>query len=91
MSEKLVLQIEDNESDILLTQRALKKCNLRIRLAVARDGVEALDYLFFRGIYANREPKQNPVLVLLDLKLPFIDGLEVLSQIRANTNTRHYP
>ena len=91
MEDKLILQIEDNENDITLTRMALKKCRIPNRITVARDGVEALDFLFRKGVFAQRDPKDNPALVLLDLKLPFIDGFEVLRQIRADKSTSEIP
>jgi two-component system response regulator len=86
-----ILLVEDNQDDVDLTLRAFDKHKLANQLAVARDGVEALDYLFARGAHAGRDPKQLPELVLLDLKLPKIDGLSVLKQIRANEATRRLP
>lgn len=91
MSEKIVLLVEDNENDIILTERAFKKSEADYPLIVARDGVEALDYLFRRGIYAQRDPKLDPAIVLLDLKLPLVDGFEVLRQIRAHEGTSQIP
>jgi len=89
--EKTILLVEDNPDDEALTLRALKKNNVINQVTVARDGVEALDFLFARGEYAGRDPHDLPTLVLLDLKLPRLDGLEVLRQIRANENTRLLP
>jgi two-component system response regulator len=91
MSEKTILQIEDNENDIILTGLAFKKCEIDCRLVVARDGIEALDFLFRRGNYAQRDLNQNPVIILLDLKIPFIDGFEVLRQIRADKSISQIP
>jgi two-component system, response regulator len=91
MSEKIVLQIEDNENDIVLTRMAFQKCKISSHLVVARDGVEALDFLFRRGLYTQRDVNQDPTMILLDLKLPFIDGFEVLKQIRADKNLNHIP
>jgi CheY-like chemotaxis protein len=79
--EKVILLVEDNEDDAELTLRALKKNKILNTVVVARDGVEALDYLFVRGRFADRDPEHLPTLVLLDLKLPKIDGLEVLRLI----------
>jgi two-component system response regulator len=87
----IILLVEDNQDDVDLTLRAFDKHKLANQLVVARDGVEALDYLFARGVHAGRDPKQLPELVLLDLKLPKIDGLSVLKQIRANEATRRLP
>lgn len=83
MIEGMILLVEDNRDDELLTLRALKKNNIANQVIVARDGVEALDYLFGRGEYVGRDLTDMPQLVLLDLKLPKLNGLEVLQQIRA--------
>jgi two-component system, response regulator len=91
MSENFILQVEDNENDIILTQMAFNKCKVPNRLVVVRDGVEALDLLFRRGNYTQRDLNENPILVLLDLKLPFVDGFEVLRQIRTNKRTDQLP
>jgi two-component system response regulator len=87
---KIVLLVEDNADDELLTIRAFRKNNLRNEIVVARDGVDALDYLFATGSHADREPGL-PEMVLLDLKLPRIDGLEVLRRIRADRRTALLP
>ncbi len=89
MSEKTILLIEDNPKDEALTLRALKKSNLLNRVVVAHDGVEALDYLFGRDPGGNANPM--PQLILLDLKLPKIDGLEVLGRIRSDVRTQFLP
>jgi CheY-like chemotaxis protein len=91
MFEKTILLVEDNADDEALTVRALKKNNVTNSLVVARDGVEALDYLFGTGPYTDRDIAARPGLVLLDLKLPKIDGLEVLRRIRADERTRRMP
>jgi two-component system, response regulator len=91
MFEKTILLVEDNPDDEELTVRALKKNNVSNSLVVARDGVEALDYLFGTGPYTGRNIAARPGLVLLDLKLPKIDGLEVLRRIRADARTRRMP
>ena len=88
---KSILLVEDNPDDEVLTLRALKKNNLTNDVVVARDGVEALDYLFATGAHAGRNAKDLPTIVLLDLKLPKLDGLEVLKRLRANENTRMLP
>jgi two-component system, response regulator len=89
--EKVILLVEDNADDEELTLRALAKSNIMNRVVVARDGVEALDYLFLRGAYATRDPNDGPQVVLLDLKLPKLDGLEVLRQLRGDPRTRRLP
>ena len=87
ITNKTILLVEDNPSDIDLTKRAFEKEHINNNVVVAEDGQEALDYLFATGKYAGRDVNDLPVLVLLDLKLPKIDGLEVLRQIRANELT----
>ncbi len=89
--EKVILLVEDNPDDELLTRRALKKNDIGNEVVVARDGVEALDYLFGTGVYEERNPSATPQVVLLDLKLPRIDGLEVLRRVRADERTRLLP
>ena len=91
MRDKIILLVEDNPDDELLTLRALKKNGVLNRVVVARDGVEALDYLFGAGSYAGRDTGVMPQLILLDLKLPKIDGLEVLRRLRADERTRLLP
>ena len=91
MDNRAILLIEDNPDDEALTLRALQKNNILNKVVVARDGAEALDYLFCRGSYAERDPQDLPELVLLDLKLPKVDGLEVLKQLRAAQETRRLP
>ena len=91
MEEKIILLIEDNPDDEALTLRALEKNNIKNEVVVARDGAEALDYFFGTGSYAGRDLTVMPQVTLLDLKLPKIDGLEVLRQLRANELTRLLP
>jgi two-component system, response regulator len=85
-----ILLVEDSESDLQLTLRALKKANVANRIEVARDGEEALDFMFARGAHAGRLA-ENPRLVLLDLKLPKVDGLDVLRALKAEEKTRSVP
>lgn len=91
MNEKVILLVEDNLQDEALTLRALKKSNIKNEVVVVRDGAAALDYLFATGAYAGRNSADLPGVVLLDLKLPKIDGLEVLKRIRANEKTKVLP
>ncbi|WP_375512612.1 response regulator [uncultured Nostoc sp.] len=87
----MILLVEDNPDDEALTLRALKKNNIMNEVVVARDGVEALDYLFGKGVYADRDMSVMPNLILLDLKLPKMDGLEVLRHLRTDDRTRILP
>ena len=89
--DKVILLVEDNPDDVQLTQRSLRKNNILNEVVVAKDGVEALDYLFGRGAHVGRDLKQLPVVVLLDIKLPKIDGIEVLRTIRQGERTRLLP
>lgn len=89
--KKIILMVEDNPDDELSTLTALKDNNILNDVIVARDGEEALDYLFKKGKYQNRNANGVPQLILLDLKLPKIDGLEVLKQIRSNNATKLLP
>ncbi|MDQ3791928.1 MAG: response regulator [Actinomycetota bacterium] len=91
MTDKVILLVEDNPDDELLTLRALRKNDVTGEVVVARDGVEALDYLFGTGAYAGRDTSVMPQLILLDLKLPKIDGLEVLRRLRADERSRLLP
>lgn len=91
MDEKIILLVEDNADDEALTLRALKKNNILNKVIVARDGVEALDYLFGTGQHQGRDTTKQPELILLDLKLPKIDGLEVLKRLRADERTALQP
>lgn len=91
MVEKTILLVEDNANDERLTLIAFEKSNVMNQVIVARDGVEALDYLFGRGAHAERDVSDLPAMVVLDLKLPRVDGFEVLRRIRATPLTRHLP
>jgi CheY-like chemotaxis protein len=91
MTDKFILLVEDNPDDELLTLRALKKANVANRIEVARDGAEAIDFVFGEGKYAGRGMNDLPQLVLLDLKLPKISGLQVLERIRADERTKRIP
>jgi two-component system response regulator len=91
MSEKYILLVEDNPDDEVLTLRAFKNQNIINEVVVARDGAEALDHLFCKGKYADRDPGLMPQVVLLDLKLPKLDGLEVLGEIRSDERTKLLP
>lgn len=91
ISDKVILLVEDNPDDEALALRALRKANVRNQVVVARDGVDALDYLFGTGAHAGRDARTMPQVVLLDLKLPRLDGLEVLRRLRADERTRLLP
>jgi two-component system, response regulator len=91
MNDRVILLVEDNRDDEELTLRALGKSKITTRVVVARDGVEALDYLFKRGVHANRPASDEAQVVLLDLKLPKLDGLEVLRAMRAHEDTKLLP
>ena len=91
MHSKVILLVEDNPDDETLTLRALNKNKIWNEIIVARDGAEALDFLFGTGAYAGRDTKIQPQLILLDLKLPKIDGLEVLKRLRADPRTALQP
>lgn len=90
-SNKTILLVEDNPDDVALTLRAFKRSHLMNPIAVARDGIEALDFLFARGDYSDRASAALPTLAVLDLKLPKLDGLGVLKAIRADERTRLLP
>lgn len=90
-NDQVILLVEDNPGDEELTLRALQKSNVLNPVVVARDGAEALDYLFVRGKYADRDASVLPQVVLLDLKLPKVNGLEVLRAVRADPRTRRLP
>ncbi len=91
VSNKIILLVEDNPDDEALAIRALKRHNIGNEIVVAHDGVEALDYLFGTGIYSGRDLNLQPSVILLDLKLPRIDGLEVLRRLREDERTRLLP
>jgi two-component system, response regulator len=91
MSEKSILVVEDNPDDEELTLRALRKGNLANDIVVVRDGREALDYIFGTGQYEGRDLSRMPTVVLLDLKLPKLNGLQVLETLRADPRTRLMP
>jgi CheY-like chemotaxis protein len=91
MSDKVILLVEDNPDDQALTRRALAKNNILNDVVLAEDGVQALDYLFGKGAHAGRDTSILPAVVLLDLKLPKVDGLEVLRQVRNDERTKVLP
>jgi two-component system response regulator len=91
LESKMILLVEDNADDEALTLRALEKNNIGNKVFVVRDGAEALDFLFCTGIYADRDPHEMPQVTLLDLKLPKVDGLEVLRRLRADPRTYTLP
>ncbi|MEO5888445.1 MAG: response regulator [Anaerolineales bacterium] len=91
LDNKMILLVEDNADDEALTLRALKKNRIGNKVQVVRDGAEALDFLFCTGAYAGRDPYEMPQVTLLDLKLPKVDGLEVLRRLRADERTRMLP
>jgi two-component system, response regulator len=91
MASSAILLVEDNPDDEALTLRAFRKNNITNEVVVARDGAEALDFLFASGTYANRDAAVLPQIVILDLKLPKIDGLEVLRRLRAGPQTKLLP
>lgn len=87
----MILLVEDNPNDVALTLRAFKKQQINCEIIVTRDGAEALDYLFCTGEHQKRNASKMPQLVLLDLNLPKVDGLEVIRQIRENKSTKYIP
>jgi CheY-like chemotaxis protein len=87
---KRILLVEDDPNDIELTIGALRECNLANEIVIARDGVEALDYLYRRGNFASH-PDGNPIVILLDLKMPKLDGLQVLRQLKSDEELRFIP
>ncbi len=91
MAEKLILLVEDNRDDEELTMRALRKAKIANEIAVARDGAEALDFVFARGSHAGRDVTRQPAVILLDLNLPKLGGHEVLRELRADPRTRLIP
>jgi CheY-like chemotaxis protein len=91
MTKQVILLVEDSSTDEELTLRALRKHNIANRVVVARDGAAALDYLFLQGDHADRDPEEAPQVVLLDLNLPKVGGLEVLRRIRADERTKLLP
>ncbi len=91
MKNKVILLVEDNPDDVKLTLRALKKSNILNEVVVAEDGVKALDYLFGTGEYSGRDISITPQVILLDLNMPRLDGLEVLQKIRADERTKLLP
>jgi len=91
MDDKVILLVEDNPDDEALTLRAIKKNNIKNEVVVAKDGAEALDYLFGTGVYTGRDLNLMPQVILLDLKLPKVDGFEVLRRLRAADQTKFLP
>lgn len=91
MPNSKILVVEDNSVDEMLTLRALKQCNVANQVEVVRDGGEAVDYLFATGKHADRDPSDLPALVILDIQLPTLDGLEILRRIRENEKTQLLP
>lgn len=91
MKEKIILLVEDNPDDEELTIRSLRKANITNQIKVAQDGQEALEFLFCEGKYADRDPTKMPTVVLLDLKLPKLNGIDVLKQMRADARTTLIP
>jgi len=90
-NEVEILLVEDNPNDVELTLRALKKHNITNKVYVVKDGAEALEYIFATGAYVSRDINHSPRVILLDLKLPKVDGLEVLRQIKSNERTKLTP
>jgi CheY-like chemotaxis protein len=91
MSEKMILLVEDSPDDEELTTRALRQANIANEIIVARDGAEAVDFLFGEGAYAGRDLARMPAVILLDLKLPKLSGLDVLNRLRADPRTKLIP
>lgn len=91
MTENLILLVEDNKDDVKLTLRALSKSGVPSRVEVASDGIEALDFLYGRGKFTGRDPRDLPQVILLDLNMPRMNGIEVLQRIRADDKLRLLP
>lgn len=91
MSDRIILLVEDNEEDEELAIRALRQAQVSNEIAITRDGKEALEFLFCEGEYQNRDIEKQPAVVLLDLKLPKLNGIDVLKRIRADDRTRYIP
>lgn len=91
INETEILLVEDNQDDLDMTLRALRKVNLANKIQIAHDGAEALDFIFCRGAHAARRIEDSPKLILLDLKLPKIDGFEVLREIKSDFRTKNIP
>jgi CheY-like chemotaxis protein len=91
MKNKIILLVEDNPDDVSLTLRAFRKNNIANEVVVVGDGIDALDYLFGTGKYKDRDVSKMPAVILLDLKLPKVDGLEVLQRLRADARTKLLP
>ena len=91
MGDRIILLVEDNPDDVELTLRSLRKNNISNEVVVVRDGAEALEYIFATGAYAGRDTSVMPAVILLDLKLPKVDGLEVLRRLRADERTKLLP
>jgi two-component system response regulator len=86
-----ILLVEDNPADAQLTKLALKQCNLANKIVHVEDGEKALDYIFCKGDFASRSMEEAPILILLDLKMPKVDGIEVIEKIKGNERTKHIP
>jgi two-component system response regulator len=91
MDEKIILIVEDNADDKELILRAFRKCSIKAKPIIAHDGVEALDYMHCTGVFADKDEYEMPSLIILDLKLPKVDGKEVLTAIRAHAKYRYIP